>query len=173
MLNALGRAGETEAALKLIRTYWGGMLDRGATMAPDVPEVFAPSQLEGELVPGPDTRLPQQVIEHLRDAEQAVRLAAVIEGDTRPISFQGGITSSLAPPKGMIEYVPLGVFVNASNPKMLVTSGLGGVFPPGLAIGQITKIESSTDGLFQTGEVQLDPRLSSLTEVTVLVPVNP
>jgi hypothetical protein len=31
VLNALGRAGEIDAALRLIRTYWGGMLDRGAT----------------------------------------------------------------------------------------------------------------------------------------------
>lgn len=31
VLNALGRAGETQAALDLIRTYWGAMLDRGAT----------------------------------------------------------------------------------------------------------------------------------------------
>jgi alpha-L-rhamnosidase len=31
VLEALARAGETEAALELIRTYWGGMLDMGAT----------------------------------------------------------------------------------------------------------------------------------------------
>ncbi len=31
VLNALGRAGDIASALKLIRTYWGGMLDRGAT----------------------------------------------------------------------------------------------------------------------------------------------
>jgi alpha-L-rhamnosidase len=31
VLNALGHAGETIAALDLIRTYWGAMLDRGAT----------------------------------------------------------------------------------------------------------------------------------------------
>ena len=31
VLCALGRAGETGAALDLIRTYWGAMLDRGAT----------------------------------------------------------------------------------------------------------------------------------------------
>lgn len=31
VLEALAEAGETEAALELIRTYWGGMLDMGAT----------------------------------------------------------------------------------------------------------------------------------------------
>jgi rod shape-determining protein MreC len=35
----------------------------------------------------------------------------------------------------------------------------------------VFKVEPSTDGLFKTGEVRLDPRLGELTEVTVLVPV--
>jgi len=32
---------------------------------------------------------------------------------------------------------------------------------------------TQTDGLFKSGEVQLDPRLGTLTEVTVLVPLHP
>ena len=47
------------------------------------------------------------------------------------------------------------------------------MFPPGLTIGQITKVEPSVDGLFKTGDVKLDDRLGSLTEVTVLVQQNP
>jgi rod shape-determining protein MreC len=102
-----------------------------------------------------------------------VRLAGVIEGGTQPISFQGGINPIFDPPKGVIEFVPLDVFASSTMPKHLVTSGLGGVFPPGLNLGTVTKVEPSADGLFKTGEVQLDPRLSSLTEVTILVPLNP
>ena len=102
-----------------------------------------------------------------------VRLAGVVEGDTEPISFQGGVNATFDPPKGVIEFVPLNVFASATMPKHLVTSGLGGVFPPGLSLGTVTKVEPSADGLFKSGEVQLDPRLSSLTEVTVLVPLNP
>ena len=102
-----------------------------------------------------------------------VRLAGVIEGETQPISFQGGINSTFDPPRGVIEFVPLNVFASDKMPKRLVTSGLGGVFPPGLSLGTVTKVEPSADGLFKSGEVQLDPRLSSLTEVTVLVPLNP
>jgi rod shape-determining protein MreC len=102
-----------------------------------------------------------------------VRLAGVVEGETQPISFQGGVNATFDPPKGVIEFVPLNVFASAMMPKHLVTSGLGGVFPPGLSLGTVTKVEPSADGLFKSGEVQLDPRLSSLTEVTVLVPLNP
>jgi rod shape-determining protein MreC len=47
------------------------------------------------------------------------------------------------------------------------------VFPPGLSIGEITSLDLSPDGLFKSGEVSLDERIGSLTEVTVLVPLNP
>lgn len=100
-----------------------------------------------------------------------VRLAAVVEGDERPMSFQGGLNPTFGPARGIIEFVPIDIFASATSTKRLVTSGLGGVFPAGLTLGRVVKLEPSTDGLFKTGEVELDPRLSELTEVTVLVPV--
>ena len=101
-----------------------------------------------------------------------MRLAGVVEGDSRPVSFQGGINPTLAPPMGVVETVPLDVIASATSPKRLVTSGLGGVFPPGLSLGTIVHVELGSDGLFKSGEVKLDERLGSLTEVTVLVPLN-
>lgn len=101
------------------------------------------------------------------------RLAASVSGDNKPISYQGGLNTSFKSPRGTVEFVPLDIFATPAAPKRLVTSGLGGIFPPGLAIGDITNLEPSTDGLFKTGEVALDERLISLTEVTVLVPLNP
>lgn len=100
-----------------------------------------------------------------------VRLAAVVEGDDRPMSYQGGLNPTLGPARGVIEFVPIDIFASATSTKRLVTSGLGGVFPAGLTLGRVVKVEPSTDGLFKTGEVELDPRLSELTEVTVLVPL--
>ncbi len=101
------------------------------------------------------------------------RLAAAAEGDTRPVSYQGGLNESFKTPRGTVEFVPLDIYATTTATRRLVTSGLGGVFPPGLTIGEITTLEPSTDGLFKTGEVRLDERLGSLTEVTVLVPLNP
>jgi rod shape-determining protein MreC len=72
-----------------------------------------------------------------------------------------------------VEFVPPDLVTYSSAPRRLVTSGLGGVFPAGLTIGYVSRLEASTDGLFQSGEVSLDPRLSELTEVTVLVPLSP
>ncbi|HET7536480.1 MAG TPA: rod shape-determining protein MreC [Candidatus Didemnitutus sp.] len=101
------------------------------------------------------------------------RVAASAEGDNRPASYQGGINETFSAPRGTVEFVPLDIIASAAAPKKLVTSGLGGVFPFGLTIGEISTLEPSTDGLFKTGEVKLDERLGSLTEVTVLVPLNP
>ena len=101
--------------------------------------------------------------------DPGLRIAAVVDGDTRPISYQGGDNQVFGAPKGLIEFVPLDVYASVSVPKRLATSGLGGVYPPGLTIGRIVHVESSADGLFKTGEGELDPRLSELTEVTVLV----
>lgn len=101
------------------------------------------------------------------------RVAASTEGDSRPISYQGGINESFRAPRGVIEFVPVDISAAPQQPRRLVTSGLGGVFPPGLTIGEITRLEPSTDGLFKSGEVRLDDRLGELTEVTVLIPLNP
>ena len=103
----------------------------------------------------------------------AFRIAATVSGDNRPFSYQGGLNKSFTSPRGIAEFVPLDVYVTRSTPKRVVTSGLGGVFPGGLTIGEISSLESSGDGLFKVGEVALDERLGALTEVTVLVPLTP
>jgi rod shape-determining protein MreC len=101
------------------------------------------------------------------------RLAAAFEGDDRPVSFQGGDNAPFSAPQATVEFVSLDIFASVANPKPLVTSGLGGVFPRGLKLGDVVLLEPSTDGLFKTGRVALDPRLNQLTEVTVLIPLAP
>ncbi len=101
-----------------------------------------------------------------------VRLAGVVEGDSRPISFQGGVNPTFAPPTGVVELMPLDIIATPNFPKRLVTSGFGGVFPPGLTLGTIIRADLGSDGLFKSGEVRLDERLGSLTEVTVLIPLS-
>lgn len=101
-----------------------------------------------------------------------LRLAATVQGDTRPLSYQGGLNSSFGAARGTVDFVPLDVYATPAAPKRLVTSGLG-VFPPGLTIGEITSLDPSADGLFKNGEVALDRRLGTLTEVTILIPLNP
>lgn len=101
-----------------------------------------------------------------------VRLAARIEGDERPVSYRGGINPSLRAPRGTVEFVPPDIAASPTEPKRLLTSGQGGVFPAGVLIGEVRALAVSPDGLFQSGEVILDSRLNTLKEVAVLLPLQ-
>jgi rod shape-determining protein MreC len=97
-----------------------------------------------------------------------IRLAAVFEGDERPVLYQGTISGPFSTPKGSILNVPTDIRVSKDHPRRLITSGLGGVFPPGLTIGWVHSLNVSSDGLFQSGEVILAADLNVLREVAIL-----
>jgi cell shape-determining protein MreC len=61
---------------------------------------------------------------------------------------------------------------DSAKPLQLVTTGLGGTFPEGIAIGLVPWLEPDNTGMFQAGEVQLDKRLLGIKEVAVLIPFN-
>ncbi|MBI5886427.1 MAG: rod shape-determining protein MreC [Deltaproteobacteria bacterium] len=50
----------------------------------------------------------------------------------------------------------------------ILTSGITGIFPKGLVVGEISKIEKSKDNFFKTIEVRPAMRLSTLEEVSVV-----
>ena len=41
---------------------------------------------------------------------------ALVDGDTRPLSYQGGINRAFGPARGSIEFVPLDIFAAATAP---------------------------------------------------------
>jgi rod shape-determining protein MreC len=51
----------------------------------------------------------------------------------------------------------------------VVTSGLSGVFPKGLLVGEVTKVEKSTDNFFKHVEVRPAVDLGRLEEVLILM----
>lgn len=97
-----------------------------------------------------------------------IRLAAVFEGDSRPVLYQGTITGPFTSPKGTVQNVPTDIQINRGHPRRLITSGLGGIFPAGLTIGWVQSLEASSDGLFQSGDVLLSEDLNTLREVAIL-----
>jgi rod shape-determining protein MreC len=107
-------------------------------------------------------------------SDPGVSIAVVVEGDrgpdARPVKYTGGDNPAFGPARGTLEFVPNDITVAPAAPRRLLTSGLGGVFPAGLPVGRLTRVEPSPDGLFQTGEVELPAALLALDEVTVLVP---
>lgn len=97
-----------------------------------------------------------------------IRLAAVFEGDERPVLYQGAVSGPFSQPGGSVSNVPTDIRIEEDQPRRLITSGFGGVFPAGLTIGWVHALQASSDGLFQSGRVELDPDLHILREVAVL-----
>ncbi|BET68461.1 rod shape-determining protein MreC [Opitutales bacterium ASA1] len=106
-------------------------------------------------------------------SSRSVRLAANFEGDPRPISYVGAANPTFANPRGLAQFIPGDIEASTARPILLVTSGLGGVFPPGLPIGRVESLRRAPNGLFNEADVVLDERLSALTEVAVLLPAQP
>ena len=51
----------------------------------------------------------------------------------------------------------------------VITSGIGGVFPKGLSVGEVTMVKKGTYGIFQTVEVRPTVNTARLEEVLVLL----
>jgi rod shape-determining protein MreC len=101
------------------------------------------------------------------------RMAASFEGDDRPVVYQGVPQSGFGSPAGEVRDAPQDLVANTQDPLRLVSTRLGGTFPPGLMIGSVSWLEPGSTGIFQAGVVQLDKRLLELNEVSVLIPLNP
>jgi len=98
------------------------------------------------------------------------RMAANVVGEAAPVTYLGVVNEPFSPPRGEALYVPPSITVTPAEPRKLVSSELGGIFPAGLAIGEITALEPGSDGYFQRASVRLSPQLSALREVAVVIP---
>lgn len=101
------------------------------------------------------------------------RMAANFEGDERPVVYQGVVQGGFGTSVGTVRDAPQDVVASTQLPLKLVSTRLGGTFPPGLLIGRVTWLEPGSTGIFQAGEVELDSQLLSLHEVAVLIPLYP
>jgi rod shape-determining protein MreC len=66
-----------------------------------------------------------------------------------------------------VRYVPRGEDVQIGD--TIITSGLGGVFPKGLSLGEVVRVVKKDYGLFQEIEVTPSVHFSRLEEVMVIV----
>lgn len=118
----------------------------------------------------------KEVFEHTSVVElvtsKRFRVAAHLEGDDRPVTYQGNLNMAFSGPKGQLFNIPEDVIVTAEKPRKLVSSMLGGVFPDGLFIGWLTELEPGSDGLFMQGTIELENALLNLSEVAVLLPLK-
>jgi len=70
--------------------------------------------------------------------------------------------------EGLLQLSYLGTEPDLIVDDLIVTSGLGGYFPPQLVIGYVQEIRTSDDGLTQNAIILPSARLEELTEVFVV-----
>jgi rod shape-determining protein MreC len=86
--------------------------------------------------------------------------------------FQGSRVSGVVVGTGDedcdMKYVP--ITANVSEGDVILSSGLGGIFPKGLVLGKVTQVNKRKNELFQEIRVVPAANLSQLEEVLVLLP---
>lgn len=95
------------------------------------------------------------------------RVSARVENPTHDIGVLGAggpLDDSLVG----LSYLSSGA--NLKSGQSVVTSGEGGIFPPGIPIGQIVDAQQVEFGLYTEARVKLNANLGALEEVWVLFP---
>ena len=95
------------------------------------------------------------------------RVSAMVENAARDM---GVIVASGPVDTSLVELTYMASSANLKPGQNVLTSGLGGVFPPGIPIGQIVDSRSVEYGLYTEARVKLSANLGSLEQVWVLFP---
>ena len=98
-------------------------------------------------------------VQLITDAGSAVNIrlkTANVEGQVN-----GSITGEIS-----LDMVPIDAKVDIG--EVILTSGLGGTYPPNIFVGQVVSMQSRQNALFQTGSVQPIVDFSTLSAVLVI-----
>ena len=95
------------------------------------------------------------------------RVSATVENAARDM---GVVLASGPLDTSLVQLTYLASSANLKPGQSVVTSGLGGVFPKGIPIGQVVDSRSVEFGLYTEGRVKLNANLGSLEQVWVLFP---
>ena len=94
------------------------------------------------------------------------RVSALVEDtaqDTGILSASGPLDSSLA------DLTYLSSSANLKSGQQVVTSGIGGIFPKGIPVGQVVDARQVEFGLYTQARVRLNVNLGALEDVWVLM----
>ncbi|MDH4139017.1 MAG: rod shape-determining protein MreC [Coriobacteriia bacterium] len=134
------------------------VIDRGTAdgVEPGMP-VLAPQGLLGQTV---------EVTEHSAKVRLIVDQRSGVAGMVQSTRAEGIVRGSVEGGLDM-EYVSRETTVVAGD--IVLTSGMGGVYPKGLLIGEVSKVDLPENALFSIIEVRPSARLQGVEEVIVLV----
>jgi rod shape-determining protein MreC len=95
------------------------------------------------------------------------RVSAIVENASRDMGvlLAGGTLDT-----SLVELTYLASSANLKPGQGVITSGLGGIFPKGIPIGQVVDSRSVEYGLYTDARVKLNANLGSLEQVWVLFP---
>ncbi|GAB4470542.1 MAG: rod shape-determining protein MreC [Anaerolineales bacterium] len=95
---------------------------------------------------------------------------AVVNAKIQPSGAQAVLKGQLSGDL-LLDMIPQGVAIEAGN--LVLTSGLGGGYPPNIVIGQIAGIRSQPQDIFQSATVQSVVDFNQLEIVLVIVNFRP
>jgi rod shape-determining protein MreC len=98
--------------------------------------------------------------------DQKSGVAALIQRDRQPGVIKGSLDGELH-----LDFVDMAVEVRPGD--TVLTSGLGGIFPKGLVVGEVTEVSDEVNTLYKSIVVHPNYRLSDLEEVMILTDVVP
>jgi len=95
------------------------------------------------------------------------RVSALVENASRDMGvlLAGGTLDT-----SLVELTYLASSANLKPGQSVITSGLGGIFPKGIPIGEVVDSRSVEYGLYTDARVKLNANLGSLEQVWVLFP---
>jgi rod shape-determining protein MreC len=95
------------------------------------------------------------------------RVSALVENSARDMGvlLAGGTLDT-----SLVELTYLASSANLKPGQSVITSGLGGIFPKGIPIGEVVDSRSVEYGLYTDARVKLNANLGSLEQVWVLFP---
>ena len=98
--------------------------------------------------------------------DPSVKVNVRIQPSRSEAILTGSITGEVS-----LEQIPQNAKVNPGN--LILTSGLGGNYPPNIIVGQVTSVKSQEYALFQSASVQPVSDFAELEIVLVIINFNP
>ncbi len=84
-----------------------------------------------------------------------------------------GIVEGTMGSSGMAKMIHIPNNIPVEKDQVVVTSGLGSIFPKGIPVGTIVSTKNESSGLFVSADIRLYADLSKLEEVLIVTSVNP
>jgi rod shape-determining protein MreC len=97
--------------------------------------------------------------------DQGSGVAAMVQGSRAEGVVHGAIDGGLS-----LDFISHETTVKAGD--VVITSGMGGIYPKGLLVGEVTKVVNQPSSLYQEIGLASSARLGGLEEVLILVGTN-